>query len=286
MLRNLLAAATMPFVLAACSPMLSKRTDEQAWIEYMRERKTHRTPAASSPLIDRFPEASVRKMLLSCNKSQQMETCYRQKALVAFDSIFKNEPTYKQLQKDFFTVYSYDRVFTEVQAFHQTLLSGMDLRAVDHARELHQKCDDREDNGVAIRSFGPYLGGDTDIPKAYYHCLNEEFASDEEQLLGETTERLGLTIVTPEAREWIREQQIHPVYERFTRDYFQKQLQLEKDKWADERDEILGRFTAGESLQGAVKRVSGELRGHYRFLPLEVYLTELHAEYKRGVKHP
>lgn len=285
MLRNLVTAALMPLILAACTPMLSTRTDEQAWLEYMRDVKSKRAPASSS-LIDRFPETSIRKILLSCHKSGQTESCYRSKALVAFDSVFKNEPGYKRLQQEFFTVYSYDRVFSEVQAFHQVLLSGMDLRASDHARELHQRCEDRDEIGVTIQSFGPFLGGDTDIPKSYYNCLNQELEADEEQLLAETTERLGLTIVTPEARQWIRERQIRPVYEKYSHEWFRKQADAEKEKWDAERADLLGRFEQGESLQTAVKRLSGELRGQYRFLPIEVYLTELHAEFKKGAKHP
>jgi hypothetical protein len=285
MLRNVALASALPFLLAACTPMLSMRTDEQAWIEYMRDLKSKRAPASQS-LLDRFPESSIRKILLSCNRNQQTESCYHSKALVAFDSVFKNEPGYKRLQQEFFTVYSYRRVFEEVQSFHQVLLSGMDLRASDHARELLQHCDDRDEIGVAVHSFGPYLGGDTDIPKSYYSCLNEELEKDEDQLLNETTERLGLTIVTPEARQWIRERQIHPVYEKFAHDWFQKQAAMEKEKWESERADVLSRFEPGESLPAAVKRLSGELRGEYRFLPIETYLTELHAEFKKGAKHP
>jgi hypothetical protein len=157
----------------------------------------------------------------------------------------------------------------------------MELRAVDHIRDLHNKCEDRDEIGVTIHSFGPFLGGDTDIPKGYYSCLNEEIEKDEDQLLNETTDRLGLTIVTPEARQWIRERQIHPVYEKYSHDFFQKQMTLEKEKWDAQASEIQGRIEKNESLQSAVKRLSSELRDQYKFLPIEIYLTELY----RGAKH-
>ncbi|MBS1959576.1 MAG: hypothetical protein JST80_08910 [Bdellovibrionales bacterium] len=284
MLRNQLRTVTLlsvaTLMLSSCAPILSKRTDEQAWIEYMQDLKSKREPASNAQ-PEKFSEISVRGILLSCNKSPQIEACYRQKVTVSFDSAFKNDPSYRKLQKEFLSQYSYDRVFAEVQSFHQVLLSGMELRAVDHIRDLHEKCGDRDEIGVTIHSFGPFLGGDTEIPKGYYSCLNDEIEKDEDQLLSETTERLGLTIVTPEAKQWIRERQIDPVYEKYTHDFFQKQMSLEKKEWDASADEIKDRIETHESLHSAVKRLSTELRGQYKFLPVEIYLTKLYKETKR-----
>jgi hypothetical protein len=272
--------------VVACSPMMSIRTDEQAWNQYLNESKSQRLPASSAASavsaenLSQFDKLPLRSILISCQKVRSPQACYLNKAIIAFDGVYKNHPNYHALQSDFLDHYSYQKMLGHLQVFHQTLFSGMDSRAADHAKALLTQCESSQDSGVRISAFIPYLGGNSDIPKSYYECLNEKLRADQEQLLLETTERLGVRIVEDQTRHWIINQHIHPVYDRVAKQWFKRHLQDEQLRWQDDRAKYLVEFHKGESLDSVVKRLSPVVRESYHYLPAEVALTRLYREVK------
>jgi hypothetical protein len=276
--RSFLLIASVLIALTGCSKMISTRTDEQAWLEYQVEIRTRRQPA-SGATAEKFSKIPVRTILLECHSSQTPESCYRSKVVVAFDAEFKSDPNYQRLQKEFLTFYSYARVVQEVESFHQVLLSGISLRAAERARALHVQCESSDEVGTQITKFLPYLGGDTDIPKSYYQCLNDRLHDDQVQLLQETGDRLGLKITTEAARVRILETIIHPTYEKFSHEWFRKHALEDQQKWKLNQAEIKNKIEPGETLASAVARLSRELRPQYRYMPLEVAITSLYQEW-------
>lgn len=271
------AAGVLFLGLVGCSQLINVKTDEQAWIEYQIETRAKRVPA-SATFIEQFSQVPVRKILLGCMKAQNPESCYRSEVQVGFDSIFKNHEQYRRLLKDFLTFYSFDRVQQDVDAFHRVLLSGMELRAHEHAKNLILSCQSTEEIGVNLTAFKPFLGGDTDVPKGFYRCLNDHFDLDQRQLLKETAERLGLSIQTEDARQWIQLKLIHPIYEQVGREWFRKQAQADRARWNNQKEEIRKKIDFQEPVSANVKRLSSELRSEFPYLGVEVALTALFEE--------
>jgi hypothetical protein len=174
--------------LAACtSSILSKNTDDQAWIDQQKD--------------SQMSEISIRQIVLSCSAPETAQSCYETKLSLAFDESFRRshretanltDVDYQKQRQEYLKNHPYAQSLEQVKNFHQLLLSGMELRAADHIHRLIRECK----SGTEAAS-----------------CLKAKRESDATQLLTETTERLGLTIASKSARTWILEKQIYPVYD-------------------------------------------------------------------------
>ena len=274
-------------LLQGCNSVISRRTDEQAWLEFRKENQ--RQPASESELawVDEIP---VRTILLSCLESGSVKSCYRSKVEIEFNKAFQKsqkskaltDDAYKHELKIFNERNSFEEVFSAVQTFHQRLLSGMDLRAVDHVRELHQECQKSGTDQPAIHDYQFFNGGVTDVPKGEYACLSDRWEKDVERLLDETTDRLSLAITSKEAREWIKRYQIAPVYSTETQAYFTKKQEEQLARWNENREAIVQALNFDLSLNDFVKQETRKLRAEYAYLALEPMLTEIYE--KRGKK--
>jgi hypothetical protein len=187
-------------LLQACThSVLSRRTDEQAWNEYRAERlkelRARRIPASErNELADALEDLPVRKWVLECDLNGG-EACYQKKLASAFDGHSKKRGSASELERRrFMNEHSWENLSNEVQRFHELLLSGIDLRAVERVRRLHQSCEN--------------------VSQAYYDCVNLRWSRDQTEILNETAERLGLVITTIEAKNWIKTHQIQVIYSR------------------------------------------------------------------------
>ena len=193
---------------------------------------------------------------------------------------------YKNEQKIFFREQAYPLILEEVHGFHQLLLSGLELRASDHIHELNTQCESAKEAEGNIE-FGPFLGGTVYIPKNVYACLNAHWESDAEQLLNETTDRLGVSFsnndanTAAQARQWVVEREIFPVYALETKSLLQKKQSVEMAAWPDEIKLLAGKsvHAAGSPcLASSVKQWTPILREKYHYLNLESLLTEFFTQ--------
>jgi hypothetical protein len=295
---QLSSALTLILMLQACtSSVLSKRTDDQAWIEYQKEMNLKRVPASVDSdesvkqLHTRLNEVPLRKILLSCSPTEGTRACYQQKLVLAFDEAFRqsqgkahalSDVIYKNEQQVFLKSRAYDTVSSEVHQFHQLLLSGMDLRAVDHVRDLNHECESASD--APVQTYQPFSGGSFEIPKGYFACLNAGWDKDAGQLLDETSERLGLVITTPEAKEWIKQRQIYPVYDEVTRSILTKKTAENQESWNASLEEQIAKMDFSQSLTAFVKKEAEGLRSRYPYLAIEAALTDLYQKHQKDFK--
>ncbi len=291
----------IPAFAIACSPVFSRKTDDQAWLEFKNSLHSERVPAsvghANSKTI-RFREAleeiQLRSLLLSCMANESLKPCYENALSRKFDEVFRKlEPElglqaatdYKQEQKRFFEEHSFDQTFAEVQAFHQRLLSGIDLRAAEHSRELSQECQKWADRDRDVRDFKSFRGGTTELPKGVFACLNEQWTRDTQLLLNETTDRLNLVIATSEASEWIKKYQIDPIYTQETHHFFNQLQEEQLARWKKNQELVRSELKFDLPLSEFVKENAQKYRKDYPFLTLEVLLTELYDQHSEKRKY-
>ena len=138
-----------------CSKILSERTDEQAWIEFDQSSPTSRKPASvndlksSVALHDELLSIPMRSILFRCDSLATREVCYRAEVMLRFDEAFHRVQLkypelklsdYRKEQKEFLESRSYENLISEVSRFHQSLLSGLDLKSREHAEALFHEC--------------------------------------------------------------------------------------------------------------------------------------------------
>jgi len=249
-----------------CSKVLSRRTDEQAWIEFDREVKSGRVPATETDthvpglnaLHETLAQIPVRTLLLKCGTSIAASVCYREALVLQFDEAFRKIQSqfselkatdYKREQKSFLELRTFAAVTDEVNRFHQSILSGLELKARVHAQDLFTDCAADTHKEAIIENFNVLSSIVFQMPKGVYACLSEHWSADQKTLLEETTDRLGLTIVTDEAKHWIKDQQISPIYESEVNATVGKKAQAEAERFHLNQKTEMGYDPVGHSYQ-------------------------------------
>jgi hypothetical protein len=279
----------------SCNTLISQKTDEEAWGEFLKESRIaeqaeSRVPASNEELkiqpsvkilreiLKDFP---FRNYLISCDSSD----CYQSKLVIAFDEVFrrvKNQDIsltteqYKNEQKKFIEEYGYLKMMKLVESFHHILFSGVELRATSLAADLVHVCKSSLDSNeqVHISEFYPFSGGMTYLPRAYYVCLSAHWSRELDQLLKDTCERLGVIIKTEEARSWILSRQIFPIYQKTLGTIFLSLREQDLRSWQQDWEQIESRIDWNDSVDQRVSKWAPELRKKYHFLNLEALLSE------------
>jgi len=283
--------------LTACSKVLSHRTDEQAWNEFDQEVRLNRSPAAfvgdpHSPGLTSLHEIltniPVRAILLKCGESGNSQTCFQSALTLQFDETFRvaqlkfpelKLTDYKREQKAFFDFRSFDTTVDEVNRFHQSILSGLDLKAREHALDLFKGCEGEATKETAIESFKVMTSLVSEMPKGTYACLTEHWFVDQNQLLEETSDRLGLSIVTEEAKHWIKNQQISPIYESEINTIVSKKAREESERFSHEKNLVLAGFDSKLPQEKLLKEWSAKLREKYPYSPVEQWIASYAKEH-------
>ena len=290
---SLLSLLQITLTLTGCSP-LSMRTDDQAWNEYVAEQKAKRTPAQVHEKSIKMPELQAildqvpaRKFLFACSAADAslLGYCYQEKLSLYFDQSFQKVVTrtpasvYKTEQKVFFDEWSLEKIKNHVHTFHQMLLSGLELRAIDHIKELNSMCENHPIELGNNLTFNYYHGGSTYVPRGYYFCLNSKWEDDANLLLTETLDRLGLKIENKDARTWILHDQVFPTYQEETNAILK---QHEKKEQSLIKAELAGLINSAKDggtkrkdcVEANVEFWSPTLREKFHYLKIESLLTE------------
>ena len=286
---NIFATVLLLFSSSSCVSVLSQVSDEEAWSKYFKELRVEQQREDRSLASDKMnvkilrqilDEMPFRGYLIACDHRD----CYQSQLVIAFDQAFRRVKEqnikltieeYTTEQKIFLEHYAYENVLSWIETFHRMLLSGVELRTAQRAVELAHICENSltSDNETHLINFTPYWGGTTYLPRTYYSCLNEHWSTELDQLLKETTDRLGIVIKTDEAKQWIVQKQIFPIYRKTLNDVFNKRKQEEMDTWSQNWKEIESKIDwkkpTGELIHDAVPT----LRKQYHFINLESILT-------------
>ncbi len=272
-----------------CSKVLSERTDEQAWVEFDHEVRMARRPASvndekqSVVLQEALSQIPVRAILFRCGLLVSPEVCYRSEVTIQFDEVFHQVQAklpelkageYRKEQKEFLEARSYENVADEVNRFHQSLLSGIDLKAREHAESLFRDCDSERSGNSTIENFGIFLSLHSEMPKSVYSCLSKKWVSDEDKLLTETADRLGLKIMTDGARGWIKEHQVSLVYEQEMNAILDRKQKFEFEQFQSEKEVLLKDFDSNLSVDELLKNWTIKLRERFPYSPVEQWVMK------------
>lgn len=298
MRKNSILAAALLLFTTSCVGVLSQMSDEEAWNDYFKELKIQtneedRSIASTSrtslpdvrsgvkilrQILNGMP---FRSYLISCDHRE----CFQSKLVIAFDQAFHRvkeqninltTEEYATEQKLFLELYSYEKVLSWVEAFHRMLLSGVELRTAQRAVDLAHVCEASfsSEEKIQLNEFSPYLGGISYLPRSYYHCLNGHWQNELDQLMKETTDRLGIVIKSDEARKWILNRQVSPIYRKTLNDVFAKRRQEEMAVWQKESKNIEEGIDWKKPLEEILRNEVPRLRTNYHFINLEAILTE------------
>lgn len=275
---------------SGCSKVLSIRTDEQAWIEFDTESKVSRKPAEvnSLKLKEALSRIPVRTLLLKCGSQVSPEVCYRAGLTLQFDEAFRftqaEAPStildYKKEQKEFFEMRSYANIFAQVNHFHQSILSGIELKARERAESFFEDCDHEKNRDQVIEHFDLIFAGVGEIPKGAYACLVAHITEDESKLLAETADRVGLNIVTPEAKAWIQSRQINQIYLETISGLIKKKNESEKFAFEKEKANLLKDLNPKESEEKLLKVWAPVLREKFPYSPVEQWISLYRQEHR------
>ncbi len=272
-------------LLVGCNRVLSKRTDEQAWLEFDQDnRSSSRAPAAASDnlLKESLSVVPVRKILMKCGTQASNQACYQSALVLQFDEVFRRVDRehpeakfdYRREQKEFFALRSFEHVSDEVNRFHQSIFSGIEFKAREQADELFSRCENEKKSEVAIDRFDLFTGGTTVMPKAVYACLVSKWLSNEDRLLQETADRLGLTIVSDEAKQWIKGRQIASIFEQEVSENARKRAKLERETFEKEKKELFKDFDSSQGDETAIREWAPKLREKFAWSPVEQWIIE------------
>ncbi len=201
--------------LLACAPILSERTDEDEWLRFRAGLAGQGRSPASEPTVDPatrelrdlLSEVQVRSIFLECATSADSESCYQDRLEKRFDDLsLKIREKHRDLNRNslireralFLGINAFEMVSSEIERFHQGLLSGIEISAREHVREVVKSC------GASLRANNA---------EEFKGCLETSRTADMEILLAQTADRLGLRFTSKSALDWIRERQIAPIYE-------------------------------------------------------------------------
>jgi hypothetical protein len=275
--------------VTGCSKVISQRTDEQAWLEFDQEFRSGRKPSSLSDskatleLRQKLSELPFRSLYLRCFGTASAEACYRSELTMQFDEVFRGmqlskaelkNNDYRIEQISFLTNYSFQNLSLEVIRFQQSIFSGIELKARSRAAALFKKCDSEKESEFRIESFNVFSSLKYPIPKRVYACLSQFWISDQDQLLKETSERLGLKIVSAEAKLWIKERQMAPLYESEISEMVLKKQKDELAQFDSEKAELLKELDKSQSLEVTVKTWSEILRTKFPYSPVEQWVMK------------
>lgn len=294
---NFLLNAILMVLVTGCNSVISTKTDEQAWREYFSELNKQQSvesrSIASSDLAADAKRPAVeilrkivddlpfRDYLINCENQE----CYQSKLVIAFDEAFRrvkdqaiviDSNEYKVEQQRFLGKFSYERMHSQVEAFHHMMLSGVELRASQRAAVLANECENtlNSNENNQIGSFEPYYGGSTYLPRAVFNCLNKKWPEELDELLNETANRLGVVISTAEAKKFIIQKQISPTYRKTLNELFVKRKNDETNQWVRDWPSIAVQIDWKKPIAEVVQNEVSKQREKYRFLNLEALITE------------
>jgi hypothetical protein len=290
-------AFIMALMLTSCTSVISKRSDDQAWKEYFNEwivkgDQDNRAIASSGAIAVKPSIRILRQMieslplrdyLVSC----ESRDCYQSRLVLAFDESFRRvkdqgieikSDEYQAEQRRFLDRYSYDQLSGLVDSFHRMALSGIELRAAQRTRDFESGCADGLSSveSVHLEGFQDFQAGLTYLPKAYFRCLQENWAKETVELLDETSLRLGLEIRSPEAKKWIIEKQIMPIYHHTLSELFLSRRANEMLEWKKDWSSIQAGIQWTKPIDSIVREETPKIRAKFRFLNVEALLTEYH----------
>jgi len=290
-------------LLSACSSVISERTDEQAWKQFNIDSNLNRTPATSESgmpeiqaLRAKLSEVPIRGILLECGFISGIERCYRDQLVRRFDLMFREHQAkdkkitdldYRGEQARFLKENDYSKVYSEVERFHQNILSGMDHSSREHLRSLFKFCEteDLESTPISLESFALIPNVETEIPKGIYACLVSFWHQDMEKLLKETSERLGLKFTSKAALEWIRVKQVQPIYEAELSRELKARAAIEQTEFETRKDQLLQDLDPKEPLEKLLSAWTPVLRKIYPYSPVEQWIVAHHAMLTRASPH-
>jgi hypothetical protein len=290
-------AAMMVLMLSSCTSVISKRSDDQAWKDYFNDwiaksAQDNRAVASSNTSVAKPSIRILRQMieslplrdyLISC----ESRDCYQSRLVLAFDESFRRVKDqgieirgdeYQAEQKRFLDRYSYDQLSGLVDSFHRMMLSGIELRAAQRTRDYESGCADGLSSveQVHLEGFQDFQAGVTYLPKAYFRCLQENWAKETVELLEETSQRLGMEIRSADAKKWIIEKQITPIYRRTLSELFLSRRASEMIQWKKEWSLIAAGIQWNQPIETIVREETPKIRAKFRFLNVEALLTEHH----------
>jgi hypothetical protein len=120
----------------------------------------------------------------------------------------------------------------------------------------------------------------SEMPKGTYACLTDHWFTDQNQLLDETSDRLGLSIVTEAAKRWIKDQQISPIYESEINTAASKRTHEEAERFKKEREDVFANFDAKLPQEKLLKEWSVKLREKYPYSPVEQWIVTYAKEHQ------
>ena len=244
-----------------------------------------RNPASieASPLQEALLKIPVRSILLKCGSQESSSSCYQSALILQFDETFRKVQSshldlkisaYREEQKDFLSLRSYEQVSKEVNRFHQSVLSGIEFKARERAEALFHSCDQEKHSDHAIDRFDLFSGGITEMPKGVYSCLVSKWTESEDVLLEETSDRLGLTLVTEDAKKWIKSQQVRSIFEQSIAESALKKSKLERETFEKEKRNLLKDLDPKQSEELALQEWAPRLREQFFYSPVEQWILE------------
>jgi hypothetical protein len=290
MRRNSILVAVILLCTTSCVSVLSRVSDEEAWNEYFKELKIQaesesRSIASNATGVKILRQilngVPFRSYLISCDSRE----CFQSQLVIAFDQAFRrvkdqeinlSTEEYTREQKLFLEMYSHDKVLNWVETFHRILFSGVELRTAQRAVDLANACESSLDSKeeIQLTNFSPYLGGISYLSRTYYHCINQQWLPELDQLLKETTDRLGIVIKSEEAKRWILQRQVSPIYRKTLNDIFSQRKQEEMSAWLKEWKETETQIDWKMPLEELIRNEVPKLRTKYHFINLESLLTQ------------
>ena len=285
--------------LSSCSKILSRRTDTQAWLEFDQEIQKNRQPASlgekatetlgektkktqgALALQNTLMNTSVRSILLKCGENINVSSCFETTLTLHFDETFRaiqnrfpdlKTDEYKIQRKKFFEARSFEKVSDAVARFHRSILSGLDLKAREHASDLFKSCERFTETNSGIESFKILKNLQTEIPKGTYACLSDHWTADQLQLLDETSERLGIIIESESAKHWILSHEISPIYEGEILNFVEQKSRSELAQFNQKKSEIFAEYDLKAPLEKQLKPWSIKLREQFPYSPVEQWV--------------
>lgn len=208
--------------------------------------------------------------------------CYHAALVLQFDEVFRKAQSqflelrtadYKREQKIFFEFRSYEAVTEEVKRFHQSILSGLELKARSHAKDLFADCESEAQKDSTIENFSVLSNLVYEMPRGTYACLSLRWGRDQKQLLDETSDRLGLSIVTEEAKNWIKAEQILPIYDSEVSSTVEKKAREELAEFRHNQGSDFAGVDAKAPQEKILKEWSIKLHEKYPYSPVEQWIV-------------
>ncbi len=292
-------------LFGGCTTVISERTDEDAWVEFKKESLMARLPASvevHSPakrgmerISKQLEAVPTRALLVQCGRFSRIEACFNDAMIRRFDEIYRtdrarhedlSDADYRRAKAEFLKNNSYAIISTEVERFHQGVLSGVDLASRARMRALFAECENAKNSGsgaepeIKLDQLELISGITTEIPKPVFACLGARWESELENALNETSRQLGLKFTTREAREWVQKNQVAPIFESELAHLLNARAQKELHDFQIRKRDLLNGFNLNESNEKLLIAWTPVLRKWYPYSSVEQWILQ----YKKGSK--